>query len=119
MTTLTLKKAKELKGLSIRIKAEGYAEQDTDTIIVVGEVMSEYDIAKLSPCDGYNNRAEYWESYMNERQLEEKKTTLQLLDFEGKQTYIRSYFYPNRTQNQRDYFTLGDSDRYVSFNKIY
>lgn len=111
---LTLEVAKELKGKRLYTMYFGYSGNRNEVReIIVGEIVSEWDIAKTKPMEGYNNRAEYWESYMTENQVKENKETLQIMEPDGKETYMRCYlsnpFFKTPT------FTCSDMDREVYY----
>ena len=108
---LTLESAQELKGKKIEARYPGYLNQGGTKTFVVGEIISEYDLAKKDTSISnpkFSNRAEYWESYMDKKQLEETKYRLCLLTEEGVDTFIKAYTFEGL-------FWCGDSDRYVDY----
>jgi len=114
---LTIALANQLKGKRIATIYFGYKGQDGINEFTVGEIVSELEIARrdvaFSEIDPrFNNRAEYWESYMTESQLNEEKSTLHLLTDEGKETYIRAHSF------NKGEFTCSDSDRNVFFIEL-
>jgi hypothetical protein len=117
LETLTFEKAKQLKGKRIQTIYFGYSGQNGVDDFFVGDIVSEYDLAKKDTTSkGYKNRAEYWESYMTKKQIQDTKNTLCLLRKDGSKTYIRShYIVPLKKQ---DDFTCSDSDRYVQFRVV-
>lgn len=130
MKDLTLNAVKELKGKTIKMYYSGYAGQDGEALITVGEVVSRYDLAKRDTnIEGFENRAEYWESYMSENELHQKKHTLILLDANGKKTFAfaeRDLFLSynkwareNGEEERTDiHFCGSDSDRLVTYELI-
>jgi hypothetical protein len=111
---LTLEKAKELKGKKIfTTNAEYKANRPTVNEFVVGRIISQWDLALLEECPGFNNRQEYWLSYMNPNQIDECKEKLILLDINGKKIHVahtgRYNFYNEPT------FTGSDADREVYY----
>lgn len=92
LEALTIWNTKELKGKRIQGIYFGYAGQDGANDFVIGDLKTDYELAQLdTDVDGFANRAEYWESYMNESQLSETKELLNILDADGNRTYIKAY----------------------------
>lgn len=91
---LTIEKVKELKGKSITTIYFGYQGQDGIDHFIVGDVVSELEYYRNLKEDcypdrkGHKNRAEYWESYMTEKQLEERRNTYFLITADGRNTHI-------------------------------
>lgn len=84
---LTVDKAKALKGKRIQTIYFGYSGQDGVNDFIVGDVVSQFDLAKKdTSMKGYANRAEYWESYMSKEMLDEMKTNLGLMTEKGEHT---------------------------------
>lgn len=110
---LTVELAKQLKGKSISTIYFGYKGQDGVDNFVVGEIKSHYDLAKEESYNQHDprfaTRADYWESYMSDAQLNEEKSTLMLLAQDGRETYIRAHSF------NCGVFTCSDSDRFVYF----
>lgn len=107
---LTVTIAKSLIGKKIRTIYFGHAGQDDVDEFIIGEIISEYDIAsRNNDCPGYTSRANYWESYMSKSQLDRAKNTFQILNSDGKETYIRAL------PENYGKFTCSDSDRFVHF----
>lgn len=110
---LTVTDAESLKGCRISTYYEGYAGQDGQDSFVVGDVVSELEYYRnlIEDCfpdeGGFKNRAEYWESYMTDDQLKEKREKLVLLREDGSNTYIYCF--------DGEHFTCSDSDRWVLF----
>lgn len=110
---LTLDLAKELKGKRIATIYFGYRGQNGVNDFIVGEIKSRYDLAKEElNCGKYSNRAEYWESYMTENQLEETKTNLMLMKEDETNTHIGAHSFNDGA------FTCSDSDRFVYFIEV-
>jgi hypothetical protein len=114
---LTLDLANELKGKKIATIYFGYKGQDGIDEFIVGEIVSELDLARrevtfkeIDP--RFNNRAEYWESYMTKQQLNEKRNRMLLLTADGRNTYI--YAAPSND----GIFTCSDIDRYVFYVEL-
>lgn len=117
--TLTVEIAQTLIGKRIKTAYSGYLGQDGDDEFIVGEVISEleYYRQKKEECfqksdSKFKNRAEYWESYMTEKQLKERSEKLLIITADGRNTYI--YADPFN----KGMFTCSDSDRFVSFTEI-
>lgn len=114
---LTVETAKLLRGKRIAWMYFGYRGQNTVKEMTVGDIISSLDYNETQPCGGFSSRSEYWRSFMTERQLDEEKTTLLLLDADGSYTYINSFtkysnFYDTPT------FTCSDADREVFYIEI-
>ena len=120
---LTLEKAQQLKGKKIRTIYFGYQHQDGVDEFVVGDIISELEYYRNLKEESYqndpkfNNRAEYWESYMTELQLDDRKTRLLLLRQEGTSANFSCHtkydnFYKEPT------FTGSDADREVYFIQL-
>lgn len=71
---LTLGKAKELTGKYIYItNFEYWANEPTVRRVLVNPI-SEWDAAKDDhTAKGFNNRQDYWKSFMSEKQVDERK----------------------------------------------
>lgn len=112
---LTIEDAKNLKGKKIQTIYFGYAHQDNTEEFVVGEVMSnlEYYRQLKEECfpnnKGHQNRAEYWESYMSDEQLDRERRTMVLLREDGTSTHM---FCDTLLGN---IFHCSDADRWVSY----
>lgn len=91
---LTIERAKELKGKSISTIYFGYKGQDGIDEFVVGDIISELEYYRNLKEDcypdakGHKNRAEYWESYMTDEQLEAHRSKNILLTEDGRNTCI-------------------------------
>jgi len=110
---LTEELARELKGKKIATIYFGYKGQDGFDEFVVGDIKSRYDLAKEElNCGKYANRAEYWESYMSEKQLYEVKNELMLLKEDGTSSHHCAHSFNYGA------FTGSDSDRFVYFIEI-
>lgn len=115
---LTLSDAIKLRGKRIETIYFGYAGQDGIDNFVVGNVVSEYDYYKFYAKEdgfpkeeGYQNRAEYWESYLPAKQLVRLKNTLILLREDGSQTNMFVGI-------DGETFCSSDEDRFVSFLEL-
>ena len=111
---LTFELAKTLKGKHITTKYFGYKGQDGVDSFVVGDIVSEYELALNDPMEKFGNRAKYWESFLSPSNLHEKKNTFVLLTSDGRNTFIRcykdwKYYFSEPT------FTCSDADREVYF----
>lgn len=106
---LTLLDAKDLKGKKIATIYFGYNGQDGVDEFVIGEIISEYENAERNPCDGYDNQARYWDSYMTREQLEECKNKMLIITDDGRNTYISAH-----PENQ-GIFSCSDIDRFVYY----
>ena len=118
---LTVDIAKSLIGQRIQTVYSGYRGQDGDDSFVIGQVVSELEYYRNLKEECYqndpkfNNRAEYWESYMTEKQLSEHRNKMVIITADGRNTFI----YAHHSNNGA--FTCSDSDRfvyYVAVNKI-
>lgn len=115
LETLTLEKAKKLQGKRIQTIYFGYAHQDGVDDFIVGEIISEYELAlRDTSADGFENRAKYWESYMTPSRLHEVKTQLVILTKDNRNTYIRT----NTEGYYANIFWCSDSDRFVQFRVV-
>lgn len=89
---LTVEKAKKLKGKRIAYMYFGYhGNENTVEEMVVGNIISSLDYEETQPLNGYESRAAYWRSYMNEKQLRKKMDTLLLLEENGNNPSIHAY----------------------------
>ena len=71
---LTLGKAKELTGKYIYITNSEYRANEPTVRRVLVNPISEWDAAsKDHTAEGFENRQEYWKSYMTEKQVERMK----------------------------------------------
>ena len=113
---LTLDLAKELKGKRIRTIYFGYKGQDGGYEFIVGDTISEYELAlreDFSRIDErFKNRAEYWESYMSKEKLNQAKSKMVLLCSENKNTLIFAH------EENHGIFTCSDIDRFVYFIEV-
>lgn len=115
---LTLSDAIKLRGKRIEIIYFGYAGQDGIDNFVVGNVVSEYDYYNFYAKEdgfpneeGYQNRAEYWDSYLPAAQLVRLKNRLILLRKDGSQTNLFVGI-------DGETFCCSDEDRFVSFLEL-
>ena len=107
---LTIEDAKALKGKTIQTIYFGYQGQDGADEFVVGDIVSEYDLAKKdTSISTHANRAAYWESFMDSNRLESTKNKLVLLREDGTSTYIKAELPYDNT------FWCSDSDRFVKY----
>lgn len=112
---LTMDAVKNLIGKKIKTIYFGYEGQDGVDEFTVGSIVSEYDFARTQPCKGYNNRAEYWDSFMTKEQLKYFHEKLQIITADGRNTYI--FFDPNFADDEDKTFYCSDSDRFVLFTE--
>lgn len=116
---LTIEIAKTLIGKKIRTIYFGYRGQDGVDEFVVSGIISELDYQRTQPIDDdmFANRAEYWESYMNSRQLDEKSTILKLMGINGYNPCIQAHCkYDNYFDEPT--FTCSDADRQVFYVEV-
>ena len=111
---LTVEDAERLKGCRITTYYEGYGGQDGMDSFVVGDVVSELEYYRnlkedCYPDGKYNNRAEYWESYMTKEQLDIHRDKMLLLREDGSNTFIYTY---------SDIFCCSDDDRWVYYVEV-
>lgn len=112
---LTVDIAKSLIGQRIQTVYSGYRGQDGDDSFVIGQVVSELEYYRNLKEECYQNdpkfknRAEYWESYMTEKQLSEHRNKMVIITADGRNTFIYAHHFNNGA------FTCSDSDRYVYF----
>lgn len=111
---LTVEAAKSLIGKKIQTIYFGYSGQDGVDEFIVGNISNALELAEKSPIEGYNNRADYWKSYMTEKELEQYATKLVLLDATGNDHSINCHskydnFFTELT------FTCSDADRPVYY----
>ncbi len=110
---LTVEIAKSLIGKRIQTVYSGYRGQDGDDNFVIGDVVSELEYYRNLKEECYENdpkfknRAEYWESYMSEKQLSEAKSKMVLISADWRNTFIYAHSFNNGA------FTCSDSDRFV------
>lgn len=112
---LTVAKAKYLKGKTIEWTHYGYPMNSNKIEkMVVGEIITEWEWAERQPCEGYSNKADYWNKIMSEAQIHDSKNRLVLLNEKGENTYI----YCDTTDNYfgEPTFVCSDSDRAVFFS---
>lgn len=117
---LTLEVAKSLKGKKIATTHPVYkANKATVTEFVVGEIISEWDLAAKN-IDAANfpqgNQQLYWASYMSEDRINEAKTTLVLLAADGTNNYIRCH--TDSGYFDEPTFTCSDADREVYYVEV-
>ncbi len=110
---LTIETARSLKGKKIQTIYFGYNGQDNTDEFIVGDVVSELEYYRNLKEDCYpdvrfNNRAEYWESYMIKEQLEAKRNKMLLVAADGRNTYIYGY-------GSDSIMNCSDDDRYVFY----
>lgn len=120
MEILTLNKAQELKGKRIGYCAYGDpANGEYTGEMVVGDVVSEWDYYKTQPCEGWESRTAEWESWMTDKQKDEAKNTMLLLDENGNYApyYIKAYC-GKYSYFEEDTFSLSDADRPVFFEVL-
>ena len=115
---LTVEIAKSLFGKRIQTVYSGYRGQDGDDNFVIGQVVSELEYYRNLKEECYENdpkfknRAEYWESYMSEKQLSEAKSKMVLITADGRNTFIYAHSFNNGA------FTCSDSDRFVYYVEL-
>lgn len=115
---LTVEIAKSLFGKRIQTVYSGYRGQDGDDTFVIGDVVSELEYYRNLKEECYENdpkfknRAEYWESYMSEKQLSEAKSKMVLISADGRNTFIYAHSFNNGA------FTCSDSDRFVYYVEL-
>lgn len=117
---LTLEVAKNLKGKKIATTHPVYkANKATVTEFVVGEIISEWDLAatKVDPKNfPQGNQQLYWASYMSEDRINDQKNKLVLLAEDGTNHYI--YCFLNSGYFDEPTFTCSDEDREVYYVEV-
>lgn len=84
---------------------------------IVGDIITEYQLAERTPMKGYSSQAEWWEKCKTPEALQEKKETFVILDSDGQPTWMR--LYPGwRRFFQEPTFTCSDANRPVYFVRI-
>ena len=112
---LTVEIAKSLLGQRIQTVYSGYRGQDGDENFVIGQVVSELEYYRNLKEECYQNnpkfknRAEYWESYMTEKQLSEHRNKMVIITADGRNTFIYAHSFNDGS------FTCSDSDRFVYY----
>lgn len=115
---LTVEIAKSLIGQRIQTVYSGYRGQDGDENFVIGEVVSELEYYRNLKEECYQNnpkfknRAEYWESYMTEKQLSEHRNKMVIITADGRNTFIYAHSFNDGA------FTCSDSDRFVYYVQV-
>lgn len=116
---LTIEAARELKGKKIQTIYFGYDHQDNTDEFVVGDLVSEWEYYRNLKEDcypdknGFQNRTEYWESYMTAEQIKQHKEQLELITVDGRQTHI---FYTPEYDNMEEHIMwCSDIDRCVFY----
>ena len=115
---LTVDLAKELIGKRIQTVYSGYRGQDGDDNFVIGDVVSELEYYRNLKEECYQNdpkfknRAEYWESYMTEKQLSDLSDKMVIHNADGRNTFI--YAHPFK----EGAFNCSDSDRFVYYVEV-
>lgn len=116
---LTLQAAKELKGKKISTIYFGYRGQDGVEEFIVGDIISQWDLAAKN-VDEKNfpegNQQLHWASFMRPERINESKKTLELLDINGKEFFIRCNL--NSIYFKEETFTCSDADREVFYVEI-
>lgn len=110
---LTIENAKTLRGQKIQTIYFGYRGQDNTDEFIVGDVVSELEYYRnlkedCYPDGRFNNRAEYWESYMTKEQLEACRNKMMLIAADGRKTFIYGY-------GDDDVMQCSDDYRYVYY----
>lgn len=115
---LTLAAARKLKGKKIRYSYRGYNGY-SEGEMVVGDIVSDYDLAAREPYKGYASRAEYWESFMTAEKLQDTKDELVLLDEKGENNHFLTCFAGTKYQFfEEATFTCSDADIPVYYEEI-
>ncbi len=112
---LTLEVAKMLKGQRIQVIHFGYRGQDEATDFVVGEIVSQWDLAALEKDEKLfpnGSRQTYWSTF-GEEKINEFKNKLVLLDEDGKNNFI--YCHSKSREFDEPTFTRSDVNRAVFF----
>lgn len=114
---LTVETAKTLIGKRIKTFYSGYRGQDGVDNFIVGEIISELEYYRNLGEDlfinkGFSNRSEYWESYMKQEALAEKRETLIMVTADGRNTFIRAY------PGNDGFFSCSDYDRFVTYEEV-
>lgn len=116
---LTVDLAEELKGKRIATIYFGYRGQDGIDEFVIGDIVSEIEYYRnlkedcyINHPKGFKNRAEYWESFMSESQLDRYRNTMIIIAADGRNTFIRAH------AENHGAFTCSDTDRFVYFLEV-
>lgn len=116
MEMLNVETAKTLIGKTLKVNYPGYKGQGGEITFKLGAVVSELDYYRnlkeevFQEADSkFANRAEYWESYMTENQLKDRREKVLLIDNEGKYTFV----YTNQWNDNN--FVCGDDYRFVTY----
>lgn len=115
---LTVEDAKKLRGKNIEWMYFGY-EGNYNSVeeMTVGDIVSEWDYYKTQPCEGYDSRTAYWESYMDDKRINSLKNTLLLMGDNGKCPFIRCYP-QDESYFKIPTFTCSDADREVYYVEV-
>ena len=115
MKTIEINKfnAEQFIGKKLYTSYSGYAGQGGKDEFILGEVISEWDLASRSimnfgKFEG-KTRQEYWASFFTNEQVICSQNKLFLITADGRNTFI----YCNNLED--DYFCCSDDDRYVTF----
>lgn len=115
MKTIEINKfnVEQFIGKKLYTSYSGYAGQGGKDEFILGEVISEWDLASRSIMDfgefEGKTRQEYWKSFMSEDRIKDSKNKLFLVTAEGRNTFI----YCNTLFDTE--FCCSDDDRYVTF----
>lgn len=105
---LTVDVAKSIKGKEIIAYAPGYRDQYVCERFIVGDVISEWDLAAQDKsADGFENRQDYWASFFSETRVKQSQMKIVLLKESGESTYMFAH--------EGSIFSCGDVNRWVSF----
>jgi hypothetical protein len=110
---LTLKKAKQLVGKTIACTSSEYkGNNPVVTIFRIMDIASEWDLATQEVAPGYNNRQDYWKSFMTIARITELQSTFRLIGEDGR-AYFRAHSALSHFEEPT--FSGSDADREVFF----
>lgn len=114
LEVLTIHNVKDLIGKRIQTIYSGYMGQDHIDEFVLGEIVSEYELAEKEKYSLALTRAEYLELIMPEYKIHELQQDLTLITSDNRNTYIRY----SSTCNCKGEFHCSDVDRMVFFRVL-
>ena len=121
---LTVEVAKELRGKRIKTFYQGYAGQNGKDDFVVGEIISEWDLASRDQFKGFENRQEHWKTFFSEEKINTSKKRLELLKENGERTFFYCEETPVFDSENKvcgwsyGAFNCSDDDRWVTYQII-
>ena len=110
---LTLAEAKKLTGKRI---AWSYNHDSNNQCVyesVIGSIQSEWDYYKTQPMEGFDNRTEYWRTFMRISEINHERNRMILLNDENKETFM--FCQMDDKLYDEPTFCCSDGDREVYF----